>query len=94
MQLTKDQVHQTLVALTVDRAADPAGATRAGAPQSAVSAALSALPAGLLADLERAIDVRVDRLDAARARLLHVDDLSADELADRIVGRLVCDRLR
>jgi hypothetical protein len=94
MQLTKGQVHQTLVALTVGQATHPEPAPPGTAPTDAVGEALSALPAGLLADLERAVDIRVDRLDAARARLAHVEDLSADELADRIVGRLVCDRLR
>jgi hypothetical protein len=94
MQLTKDQVHQTLVALTVGRVAERARATAGAVPRDAVSEALSALPAGLLEDLERAIDIRTDRLDAARARLRHVDDMTADELADHIVGRLVCDRLR
>jgi hypothetical protein len=94
MQLTKDQFHQTLVALTVGRPAEPERTPPGAVPRNAVSKALRALPAGLLADLERTVDIRSDRLDAARARLLHVDDLSADELADRIVGRLVCDRLR
>jgi hypothetical protein len=94
MQLTKDQVRQTLVALTVSQTGTSGRTPPRTARRDVVSDALEALPAGLLEDLERAIDVRADRLDAARAWLCHVDDLSADELADRIVGRLVCDRLR
>jgi hypothetical protein len=52
------------------------------------------LPEGLLAQLEDTLVLRADRLDQARARVANVHELSADDLADRIVGRLVCDRLR
>ena len=38
--------------------------------------------------------IRPDRLEEARQRLAAGDQPSADDLADRMVGRFVCDRLR
>jgi hypothetical protein len=97
MQPTKNQVEQSLAAL----AHGPGRPTSTVAPTSTrvphaelVANAIGSLPEGLLAELEQTIDVRPDRLDRARAQLEHLDELTADELADRIVGRLVCDRLR
>ena len=87
MQPTKNQVEQSLAALETDE-------PRSHESHEVVAHAIDSLPAGLLEQLERTIDVRPDRLDQARARLEHGIDLPADELADRIVGRLVCDRLR
>jgi hypothetical protein len=86
MQPTKNQVQYSLAALETE--------PRSHESREVVARAIDSLPAGLLEQLERTIDVRPDRLDQARARLEHGIELAADELADRIVGRLVCDRLR
>lgn len=102
MRPTKDQVTQSLAALThhggpaggVHRPARRIGTDRQIDAHRQVVAAIGALPAGLVEQIERTIDVRPDRLVEARARLELGLDLSPDELADRIVGRLVCDRLR
>jgi hypothetical protein len=97
MQPTPNQVEQSLAALaTISVPATPVHGRRPSARPRAglVADAIGSLPDGLLAQLESTIDVRPDRLDRARARLEHGDELTADELADRIVGRLVCDRLR
>ena len=95
MQPSTTQVAHSLAALEarVPPGPTPAAADHdgAGAPEADL---ISSLPAGLLAELEHTIDVRHERLAEARARIEHGDDLPAGELADRIVGRLVCDRLR
>jgi hypothetical protein len=96
MQPTRSQVEHSLAALNTDQPrAEIVGFATSGPSVRTVPAdVIDTLPAGLLEQLERTIDVRWDRLEGARARLEHGDELSADELADRIVGRLVCDRLR
>jgi hypothetical protein len=97
MQPTRNQVEQSLAALaTSDHPrARLDGFARSHGPAHELDAdAIESLPEGLLEALERTIDVRLDRLEGARARLEQGGELSADELADRIVGRLVCDRLR
>ena len=38
--------------------------------------------------------LRRERLELARQRLFAADRPSAEDIADRLVGRLVCDRLR
>lgn len=55
---------------------------------------LADLPEGLLERIEQAPDVRDDRLAEARSRFNAGDQPDADTLAARMVGRLVCDRLR
>jgi hypothetical protein len=52
------------------------------------------LPAGLVERLQQSSSVRPDRCEEARERMAAGDEPSADDLADRMVGRLVCDRLR
>jgi hypothetical protein len=99
MQPTRNQVEQSLAALgtrTPLLTGSVPGFLRVADDHARelVVDAIGSLPAGLLDQLERTIDVRFERLDQARARLEHGSALSADELADRIVGRLVCDRLR
>jgi hypothetical protein len=96
MQPTRIQVEQSLAALAEGTGhPDHASGVRSAATDPAqVAVAIESLPAGLLAELEQTIDIRPDRLDRAREHLAHLDELSASELADRIVGRLVCDRLR
>jgi hypothetical protein len=97
MQPTRIQVEQSLAALAngaghPDHAAG--GIRSAAAAHEQMVVAIESLPDGLLAELEQTIDIRPDRLDRAREHLAHLDELTATELADRIVGRLVCDRLR
>ena len=96
MQPTRIQVEQSLAALAEGTGhPDHASGVRSAATDPAqVAVAIDSLPAGLLAQLEQTIDIRPDRLDRAREHLAHLDELTATELADRIVGRLVCDRLR
>jgi hypothetical protein len=96
MQPTRTQVEQSLAALAEGTGhPDQASGVRSAATDPArVAVAIESLPDGLLAELEQTIDIRPDRLDRAREHLAHLDELSASELADRIVGRLVCDRLR
>jgi hypothetical protein len=52
------------------------------------------LPRGLVERLESTPAVRADRLAEARLRLQAGEVPTADDLANRMVGRLVCDRLR
>lgn len=89
MQPTDVQVERTLAALRVEQAPH-----RGVIPRDTLDLMLQELPDGLLEDLENTPEVRSDRLQAVRDRLEHGDELSNDELASRIVGRLVCDRLR
>ena len=87
MQPTDVQVARTLAALQhpSPERERPASITR--------DDMLDELPEGLLQDLEDAPSVRTDRLEEARDRLETGLAPSSDELANRIVGRLVCDRL-
>jgi hypothetical protein len=97
MQPTRNQVEHSLAALATTeppRATIDGFATSEAPARRLAADVIGSLPAGLLEALERTVDVRWDRLEGARARLEHGDELTADELADRIVGRLVCDRLR
>jgi hypothetical protein len=52
------------------------------------------VPDGLVELLAGASLIRDDRLAEARQRLESGDQPTADALAQRMVGRLVCDRLR
>ena len=92
MQPTDMQVERTLAALLIE----PSDTVRRGGsiPRDTLEIVLSELPDGLLHDLEEKAVVRSDRVDEVRDRLEHGEEPSADELANRIVGRLVCDRLR
>jgi hypothetical protein len=90
MQPTNLQVERTLHALRGGAAATGAP----GIPRDTLEIVLRELPAGLLAELGGTPPVRAERLAEARDRMAHGDEPSCDELADRIVGRLVCDRLR
>jgi hypothetical protein len=92
MQPTEVQVQRTLAALEVDPA--DVGASMAGRiPRDTLDIVLSELPLGLLADLDTP-SVRPELLARARSRLAEGTSPTDDELAERIVGRLVCDRLR
>jgi hypothetical protein len=94
MQPTDVQVERTLAALEVDTVEDGARPLRVGIPRDSLEILLQDLPVGLLAALESPTAVREDRLQEARDRMVHGDAPSSDELANRIVGRMVCDRLR
>jgi hypothetical protein len=94
MQPTDVQVERTLAALKVEIAGLPAPSTSGRIPRDTLRILLDELPDGLLEDLEDRGSIREDRLEMARDRLEHGDSPSSDEIAGRIVGRLVCDRLR
>jgi hypothetical protein len=84
MQVTEVQVQRSLEALTTD----------VGRADRPVESHLDAVPAGLVERLAGASSIRDDRLEDARRRLAEGDQPSAEALAQRMVGRLVCDRLR
>ena len=94
MQPTNMQVERTLAALEV--ATDETGVRprRGSIPRDTLEILLQDLPAGLMAALESPPEVREDRLQKARERMSLGEAPSSDELANRIVGRMVCDRLR
>lgn len=83
MQPTDHQVEQSLEAL---RRADPRGVVTAGIPFD--------LPEGLLELLRASPPIRLDRMADAKMRLVGGRQPTDDDLARRLVGRLVCDRLR
>jgi hypothetical protein len=85
MQVTELQVQRSLQALTDHAAYDDDATAKPSA---------GAVPEGLVERLAEAPAVRDDRLAEARERLETGDGPSADDLAGRMVGRLVCDRLR
>ena len=85
MQPTEKQVERSLAALR--QAAAPPAAEDGGT-------AVIEVPDGLVEALHQAPDVRSDRLDAVRQRLAQGEAPSDEELAGRMVGRIVCDRLR
>ncbi len=83
MQVTELQVQRSLQALTHD---GPMAATPEAGP--------AVVPEGLVEQLSSAPAMRGDRLASARKRLETGDQPTAEALAQRMVGRLVCDRLR
>lgn len=89
MQPTDVQVKQSLAAL---EAAPLTAGDRV--PRTTIEVVLADLPDGLLEGLDATPAVRPDRLEEAKDRLAGGAQPSSGELADRIVGRLVCDRLR
>jgi hypothetical protein len=88
MQPTQTQVERTLAAL-----AHTAPVTHRGG-LSAAAATIDDVPVGLIDALTTADPVRDDRVAEAQARLSGGATPTDDELAGRMVGRLVCDRLR
>lgn len=84
MQPTEIQVQASIDALT----------TPEGSPGVLpASRDLTTVPVGLLDSLDRVPEVREDRVAAARERLA-AGIPSDSDLAGRMVGRIVCDRLR
>ena len=89
MQVTETQVQRSLEALEADDG-DPAGAVAT----VALDIHPEELPVGLVERLAGSSPIRTDRLEEARRRLETGEQPSAEDLAQRMVGRLVCDRLR
>ncbi len=85
MQPTEIQVQRSLQALQTEAEDGAAGGSGTGAGE---------LPAGLVELLATAPAVRLDRVLDARMRMEAEEQPSADDLARRVVGRMVCDRLR
>jgi hypothetical protein len=93
MQPTDVQVERTLAALH-DALTEPrVGRSGTGIDRETLDDVLDELPAGLLDGLGAGPTLRPDRLEEARGRLETGVAPTDDELANRIVGRLVCDRL-
>jgi hypothetical protein len=84
MQPTDLQVERSLAALRLGGIDE-----RGGGPGSSPD-----MPPGLVEELAATPPVRPDRLAEARQRLEVGEQPDADALAARMVGRLVCDRLR
>lgn len=85
MQPTEIQVERSLQALQSE--------TEVGAAHGHGSGE-GDLPVGLVELLAEAPAVRLDRVVDARMRMESEEQPSADDLARRVVGRIVCDRLR
>jgi hypothetical protein len=83
MQVTEIQVQRSLQALEAT-----------GVDAGVALHDLSELPDGLLDLLREAPPIRLDRMADAKMRLAAGDHPTDDDLARRLVGRLVCDRLR
>jgi hypothetical protein len=90
MQPTDTQVQRSLDALRTGEI-DPQEVREA---RSTAEIDLAELPEGLLDELRDGVGVRPDRLADAQERMAAGTQPSADDLAGRMVGRLVCDRLR
>ena len=84
MQVTEAQVQRSIEALKTD----------SGKPETHAESRADAVPAGLVERLTDSSSIRDDRLEEARRRFERGDQPSAEALAQRMVGRLVCDRLR
>ncbi len=91
MQPTNRQVERSLAALLAD---DPTG-TPAGRDGEARSGPEErAVPDGVLEAIHALPAVRSDRLDEARSLVAAGSYPDAEVLAQKMVGRIVCDRLR
>jgi hypothetical protein len=93
MQPTDVQVERTLAALHDAPATERTGRTATVIDRDALDSVLDQLPDGLLDGLGAGPSLRPERLEEARDRLETGLAPTDDELASRIVGRLVCDRL-
>jgi hypothetical protein len=93
MQVTELQVQRSLAALTIEAVPGAPGGDDP-CPAAPMENHAADVPVGLLERLTEASPIRSDRLEGARRRLEHGDQPSAEALAQRMVGRLVCDRLR
>jgi hypothetical protein len=87
MQPTRQQAQRSLEALHA------AGPDRFGGNDE-VGTTLDELPIEVFTRLDRAPPLRLDRLERARRRLAAGERPSAEDIAGRMIDRLVCDRLR
>jgi hypothetical protein len=96
MQPTELQVQHSLRALTEAPADALTEHSGSGEPLSGAAPPdeLDDFAADVAARLREASSVRDDRVASARAGLEAGEQPSAEALAQRMVGRLVCDRLR
>jgi hypothetical protein len=93
VQPTDVQVQQSLLALERSDVADDAVAT-GDRPGHGSVVPVDGVPVGLVDVLLSGSDVRFDRVADARRRLRSGAAPTDEDLASRVVGRLVCDRLR
>jgi len=98
MQVTELQVQRSLQALTGSECHEGVGGD-AAAPSARASgdgddAGTSSCPEGLVEQLAGSPAIRDDRMAEVRRRLESGEQPSAEDVAQRMVGRLVCDRLR
>ena len=84
MQPTEQQVQRSLAALRAT----------GGEPATRGAAIYVDVPDGVLDLLLASPPLRLDRMAEAMRRLVGGQQPSDDDLARRLVGRLVCDRLR
>jgi hypothetical protein len=91
MQVTELQVQQSLRALAAAEIDPTIAPIR---PGHADLHPPTLLPEGLLEQLAGLPTIRDERLARARHRLEQGEQPTAEALAQRMVGRLVCDRLR
>jgi hypothetical protein len=99
MQVTELQVQRSIEALidhghdperAGDQAVVPSRDSMGGSPDGDARR----LPDGLVALLVESPSIRDDRVEQARRQLEMHPAPTAEALAQRMVGRLVCDRLR
>lgn len=95
MQPTNRQVERSLAALLADDGAD-AALVDGASPDATVAprADRREVPDGVLEAIQALPAVRTDRLDDARSLVDAGSYPDADLLAQKMVGRIVCDRLR
>lgn len=91
MQPTNRQVERSLAALLAD---DPPEVPAPCGAEVAPDPAERAVPDGVLEAIHALPAVRSDRLDEARSLVAAGSYPDADVLAQKMVGRIVCDRLR
>jgi hypothetical protein len=82
MQPTQEQVRRSMQALCSERPTPEPMQSDATVPEEAFDC-MAQLPT-----------VRADRVAQARERMASGTVLTSEELAEKVVGRLVCDRLR
>ena len=97
MQPTEQQVQRSLEALLMHGARDGAvhaggGDQRDGRPTELCR--LDDVPTEVFVRMRDVPALRSDRLEQARRRLECGDTPTAEDLAERMIGRLLCDRLR
>ena len=95
MQPTEQQVQRSLEALLMHGALD--GTANGDGPRDGLHPELCRLddvPTEVFARMRAVPALRSDRLEQARRRLECGDGPTAEDLAARMIGRLLCDRLR